>query len=115
MDWWVTAPDRKPLGPVTTELLVRGIGSGKVPQDALVCEVGGTSWRSLADVAVFAAALMERNTSPDALADTDEQTTAEWRPTFSSRAPADTLRTLEQTGENTIVDIVPRQPPDVGD
>lgn len=60
MDWWVTKTDRNPLGPVSTELLLRGIGAGKVPEDALVCEVGGTSWKPIQQIEVFAAALVDR-------------------------------------------------------
>jgi hypothetical protein len=61
MDWWLTQAGRVPIGPVSTELLLKGIGAGKVPGDVLVCEVGGTQWRRVSDVTPFRAALTERS------------------------------------------------------
>jgi hypothetical protein len=60
MEWWVTKGDRRPLGPVSTELLLQGIGAGKVPRDALVCEVGGTAWKWIGEIEPFSIALDER-------------------------------------------------------
>ena len=51
--------DRVPVGPVSTELLLQGIGAGNVPKDALVCEVSGTSWKWIGDIAPFSTALDE--------------------------------------------------------
>jgi hypothetical protein len=59
MDWWVTKGDRRPVGPVSTELLLQGIGAGKVPRDALVCEVGGTSWKCIGELSPFSIAFGE--------------------------------------------------------
>ena len=61
MNWWLTQAGRVPIGPVSTELLLKGIGAGKVPGDVLVCEVGGTEWRRVSDVAPFRIALTERS------------------------------------------------------
>lgn len=57
--WWVLGSDRRPVGPVTTDLLVKGISAGKVPTDSLVCVVGGAEWQSLSDLAPFAPAVKE--------------------------------------------------------
>ena len=56
MEWWVTKGNQVPVGPVSTELVLRGIGAGKVPKDALVCEVGGSRWRGIGETAPFSAA-----------------------------------------------------------
>jgi hypothetical protein len=53
MQWWVTTGDRKPIGPVSTELLLQGIAAGEVPKDAFVCEVGGTSWNMIGSIPEF--------------------------------------------------------------
>lgn len=60
MDWWLTQVGRVPIGPVSAELLLKGIRAGEVPNDVLVCEVGGTEWRKVTDVAPFGAAFAER-------------------------------------------------------
>jgi hypothetical protein len=54
--WWLMGRDRVPIGPVTTELVLQGIQAGKVPTDALACEVGASAWRSVRSVARFAPA-----------------------------------------------------------
>src|SRR5436190_19763157 len=56
-DWYVCVVGGEPVGPVSTELLVRGIESGKVPHDALVCQMGETEWHELFSVPSLAAAL----------------------------------------------------------
>jgi hypothetical protein len=54
--WWLMGRDRVPVGPVTTELVLKGIQAGKVPNDALACEVGASAWRSVRSVSRFAPA-----------------------------------------------------------
>lgn len=61
MQWWVTQGDRRPVGPVSTELLLEGIGAGKVPRDSFVCEVGGEAWKRIGEVAPFSSALGDRD------------------------------------------------------
>lgn len=51
--------DRKPIGPVSTERLLEGIEERRVPPDALVCEVGGTEWLAVGEVAPFTRAFSE--------------------------------------------------------
>jgi hypothetical protein len=51
-DWYVAVEDRT-VGPVSTEMLIRGIERGKVPVEAFVCPVGDSEWRTLEDVEVL--------------------------------------------------------------
>ena len=49
--WWVTTPGQSaPVGPVSVELLRRGIAAGRVPDSALVCAVGTRRWRPFSDI-----------------------------------------------------------------
>ncbi len=45
-EWWVSRSDGTPVGPVSSDVLVRGIRTGRVPSDALICRVGGDAWQS---------------------------------------------------------------------
>jgi hypothetical protein len=134
MEWWIVSADRRPLGPITTELLLEGIGAGRVPTDVLVCEVGGTRWKSIGDVAVFAAALSQpkprfsgdgeidawasrRNecgaSARDGLGtfdDTLERTIIESSPLLGSEPPIALLHDFDDGDEKTIVDRVPLRP-----
>ncbi|MGO9838099.1 MAG: serine/threonine-protein kinase [Polyangiaceae bacterium] len=56
-EWFVCVPGGATIGPVSTSLLILGIRSGKVPDDALVCQRGEKTWRGLFEVPAFAAAL----------------------------------------------------------
>jgi hypothetical protein len=53
MQWWIALAGRDPIGPVTTDQIMRGIAAGKVPDEALVCEVGGQTWQPLRSVTQF--------------------------------------------------------------
>jgi hypothetical protein len=55
--WFVCVPGGSTVGPVSTSLLILGIRSGKVPDDALVCHPGDDLWRSVFDVPELAEAL----------------------------------------------------------
>ena len=48
--WWLAEVGRSPLGPVDGQLLMEWLTAGLVPPDALVCEVGGQSWRPIGDL-----------------------------------------------------------------
>ena len=50
--WYLAVGDRS-IGPLTTDLVVRGIESGKVPLTAWICPVGASSWSSLSSLAEF--------------------------------------------------------------
>src|SRR5580658_2376447 len=56
-EWFVCVPGGATIGPVSTPLLILGIRSGKVPDDALVCHRGESTWRAVFEVPAFAAAL----------------------------------------------------------
>jgi len=56
-EWFVCVPGGATIGPVSTPLLILGIRSGKVPDDALVCQRGESTWRGVFEVPAFAAAL----------------------------------------------------------
>jgi hypothetical protein len=49
-EWWVSRQGTNPVGPVTTDTLVRGIRENKVPEDAVVCRVGEQYWQHVAQV-----------------------------------------------------------------
>ena len=67
--WWLMGKDRVALGPVTTELILQGIRAGKVPSDALACEVGATTWRCIRDVGRFAPAFARLRIDGPTIAD----------------------------------------------
>ena len=49
-EWWVGRRGAEPVGPVSTETLVRGVLEKKVPEDALVCRVGEREWQRVAQI-----------------------------------------------------------------
>lgn len=53
MSWWIMLPGGEPTGPVSTELILRGISAGAVPRDVLICRVGDREWRSLGGIRRF--------------------------------------------------------------
>src|SRR5262245_59656252 len=125
MEWWVTKGSQVPVGPVTTELLLRGISAGAVPKDALVCEVGGSKWTWIGEMAPSSVAI---NDPPMARAfdSGDEVTSAEPRTQVDSSsgfddAPEPTTQTtielprhwfesMNELEERTIVDLLPPRP-----
>lgn len=128
MDWWVTKGDRKPIGPVSTELLLEGIAAGKIPRDALVCEVGGTTWRCIGEIPPFSVALearlaRRRSESSDELPETQtaanenyvygfddapEHTTVDRAPLRPSEPPARMwIERFDDVEEQTVVDAPP--------
>ena len=50
---WYVAVSGRTVGPVSTELLCRGLQNGKVPRDALVCVVGDAEWQAVSAVPPF--------------------------------------------------------------
>ncbi len=56
-EWFVCVPGGETVGPVSTSLLLRGLSSGKVPDDALVCRRGEKTWRPVTRFPELAAAL----------------------------------------------------------
>jgi hypothetical protein len=127
MEWWMTKGDRIPVGPFSTEVLLRRIGAGLVPRDAFVCEVGGTEWKCIEDIAQFSAALDERHArlatdSDEDIADSDrptltnstreaedsEQTSVDLSPLrISEPPPRRWLDRFDTDEEKTIEDVIP--------
>jgi hypothetical protein len=101
--------------------MVRGILAEQVPDDSLVCEVGGSSWTPLGEVIDFGAALarraeeaaMEIDPDPDPDSDLDafdedERTMVDRISRLGVSAPdPDDLHRFEDVDEHTIVDPVP--------
>jgi len=56
-EWYVCVIGGDAVGPVSTELLLLGISSGKVPEDAFVCRVGKETWSRIVEVPELARAL----------------------------------------------------------
>lgn len=54
---WYLAVGERSLGPISTDLVARGIRSGKVPVTAWVCQVGDTSWAALSSFNEFHSAI----------------------------------------------------------
>jgi hypothetical protein len=52
-EWWVRQGGSAPIGPVSTELVIRGIDAGKVSNEAEVCQVGGKEWLPIDMVSEF--------------------------------------------------------------
>ncbi len=61
---WYVAVDDTTVGPALTELVIRGIEHRKIPPEALVCPVGTGSWRPLASVQEFHAAVVRSYPPP---------------------------------------------------
>ena len=57
--WYVTRPGGAIVGPVSTELVMRGLSEGRVPTDSLVCRSGTSSWVRIGSISVFADAVEE--------------------------------------------------------
>jgi hypothetical protein len=53
-EWHVRQAGSRPIGPVSTELVIRGIEAGKVALDAEVCRVGSRDWMPIDMVDEFA-------------------------------------------------------------
>jgi hypothetical protein len=61
---WYVCVDDTTVGPVSTDLVVRGIEHRKIPIEAVVCAVGGSTWLSLSSIAVFHAAVVRSYPPP---------------------------------------------------
>jgi len=115
--WWVTRPGGVPVGPAAPELVIQGIGAGAVPLDALVCPMGGTEWKPLAEVAEFAAAVTARRRARSHFAES-EGTAIDLGPLPDSEPPprpsvtsSISLERFDETSESTVVDESPFSDP----
>lgn len=63
---WYLAVGERSIGPLTTELVVRGIRSGKVPTTAWACQVGATQWSAISSFDEFQGAMVapDQNSDP---------------------------------------------------
>lgn len=62
--WYVLSQGGDPVGPVSSDLIVRGIRAGKVPFTARVCAAGSQSWKDLVAVEEFASAVRQAAPPP---------------------------------------------------
>jgi serine/threonine-protein kinase len=53
--FWYVSDGARVVGPVSVDLLRRGIEAGKVPEDSVVCHESWSEWRSLAEAMEFLA------------------------------------------------------------
>jgi lambda repressor-like predicted transcriptional regulator len=93
---------------VTSALVIEGIKAGKVPGDALACEVGGTAWRAIRSVARFAPAFAKLRIDGPTLVDFGE-VDADDPPTLANA----TLARFEDPEEHTIADATAIMPDDI--
>ena len=63
--WLVYQAEGTHVGPVTTELLVRGLAAGRVPKDAHVALAGSTQWQPVMAVGELVTALDDLALEPD--------------------------------------------------
>jgi hypothetical protein len=67
-DWFVFVDSGDHVGPVTIDLLARGLAAGKVPKDAQVARGSAAEWRPVLTFPELVAAMDDANTrDPDAL------------------------------------------------
>jgi hypothetical protein len=67
MLYYVSQKSGDALGPLESSLIVGDLKAGKLPLDALICEVGGSGWVSLVSVAEFATVIREIAPPPNQL------------------------------------------------
>jgi hypothetical protein len=57
--WYVTEGNGDPVGPVTTDLLLVGVRTGKVSRHAIACRVGESGWNWIGKYPEFADAVTD--------------------------------------------------------
>ena len=85
--WYVTVAGSA-VGPVSTDLVLRGIKHKKIATEAYVCIVGADEWQALTDVPEFHGALKEHGLLPevaDTLTNADEDDESDATAPFSNR------------------------------
>jgi len=73
--WYVTIAGSA-VGPVSTDLVLRGIKHRKIATEAYVCVVGASEWQALTDVPEFHGALKENGLLPTAASNAPQPTNA---------------------------------------
>lgn len=99
--WWIAQKGNDPVGPVTADLLLRGIEAGKVPADTLICRVGDKEWSHIAEVPPFASALAALGTGAN---DPEEVTVVDASPLEGDTTATDLPR-FDEVTEKTLVDV----------
>lgn len=64
--WYLLGESDEPVGPVTTDQILRGIRAGKVASTVKVAPTGGAQWVDIVDVPEFSAEFTDaaRTTRP---------------------------------------------------
>lgn len=128
-DWWVLGHSGEPVGPASSDLVVKGIKEGVIPGDSYVCIVGGSRWEPIRDVPKFGGAFTELISSPHIpqihgkgktrrFVDGEEATIVDATPFFaepSTMADAPPtippqLNAFDELEERTIVEQLPPRP-----
>src|SRR6266700_1662895 len=63
-EWYVYQESGQHVGPVTVDLLARGITAGKVPRNAYAGVAGASRWRPILEIPEIAAALRSLEQKP---------------------------------------------------
>jgi hypothetical protein len=67
IQYWVFSADGKHVGPVSAELIARGVAAGKVPEDAFVAPAGTTAWVQIGSVPEIAEAMRAAGSRPSSM------------------------------------------------
>lgn len=97
---WYLAVGERSIGPLTTELVVRGIRSGKVPTTAWACQVGATQWSAISSFNEFQSAMeREQDLEPAPVQQSD-------RPRYG-RSPFGMSSVDASSGDDSAIDPTP--------
>lgn len=58
MEWYISAPGGEPMGPFSTELVIRGIQAGRIPHTVSVRAADSAEWQPLTRVTIFGEAVL---------------------------------------------------------
>lgn len=95
--WYVTVAGNA-VGPVSTDLVLRGIKHNKIAPEAFVCVVGATEWQPLNEVPEFRGALAEQAQHPQ----TSTMLAAEQSPAADFNNTADSAHAPTDIGTQNI-------------
>ena len=111
--YYVYNADNNHIGPVSADLLARGVVAGKLPGDAFVAPVGANSWRPLSQVEEVAAALRTAKAASSLRPTTMVQATIVQVPPPSAlpRGIGPAVATLAVVQPQPAVPVVAKEPP----
>ena len=104
--WYVTIAGNA-VGPVSTDLVLRGIKHRKIATEAYVCVVGAQEWQALADVPEFHGALKENGLLPEIGRDPSSQTEGAISLASIAAAQAQANQTSVATQSSDVTDATP--------